>query len=71
MSVTDGPDGEVYLPAVYATDEQVGDPFRLGRETDWRQMQDGPVRGIGQRLFLIGEDALPIMDLHTISFGRT
>jgi type VI secretion system protein ImpE len=69
MSVADGPDGEVYLPAVYATDEQVGDPFRLGRETDWRQAQDGPARGVGQRLFLIGEDAVPIMDLGTIRLG--
>jgi type VI secretion system protein ImpE len=54
---------------VYATDEQVGDPFRLGRETDWRQAQDGPARGVGQRLFLIGEDAVPIMDLGTIRLG--
>jgi type VI secretion system protein ImpE len=69
MSVADGPDGEVYLPAVYATDEQLSDPFRLGRETDWRQSDGGPVRGVGQRLFLSGEDAVPIMDLGRISFG--
>jgi type VI secretion system protein ImpE len=69
MSVADGPDGEVYLPAVYACDEQLRDPFRLGRETDWRQPDGGPVRGVGQRLFLVGEDALPIMDLGRISFG--
>jgi type VI secretion system protein ImpE len=69
MSVADGPDGEVYLPVVYATDEQLGDPLRLGRETDWRETADGPVRGVGQRLFLIGEDAVPIMDLAAIRFS--
>jgi type VI secretion system protein ImpE len=71
MSVADGPDGEVYLPAVYATDEPLSDPLRLGRETDWRQAEGGPVRGVGQRLFLIGEDAVAIMDLGNIRLGAT
>jgi type VI secretion system protein ImpE len=69
MSVADGPDGEVYLPTVYATDDRLDDPFRLGRETNWRQAEDGPVRGVGQRLFLVGEEAVPIMDLAAIRFG--
>ena len=41
------------------------DPQRLGRETDWREADDGPVRGIGQRLFMVGEEALGIMDSAT------
>jgi type VI secretion system protein ImpE len=69
MSVAQGPDGEVYLPVVYMADEQLSDPFRLGRETDWRQMDKGPVRGVGQRLLLVGENAVPIMDLGSIRFG--
>jgi type VI secretion system protein ImpE len=68
MSVDQGPDGDVYLPVVYATDETMTDPQRLGRETDWREAPDTPVRGIGQRLFMVGEEALGIMDLGNIRF---
>ena len=69
MSVADGPDGEVYLPTIYATDETMTDALRLGRETDWRQSDGGPVRGVGQRLFLLGEDDAAMMDLGNIRFG--
>ena len=68
MSVDQGPDGDVYLPVVYATDETMTDPQRLGHETDWREAPDTPVRGIGQRLFMVGEEALGIMDLGNIRF---
>ncbi len=68
MSVAEGPDGEVYLPAVYVTDDQVSDTLRLGRETDWRQADGGPVRGVGQRLFIVGEDAAPMMELGNFRF---
>jgi len=68
MTVASGPDGEVYLPAVYATDEAMTDALRLGRETDWRQADSGPVRGVGQRLFMIGEDAVPMMELGNFRF---
>jgi type VI secretion system protein ImpE len=69
MTVADGPDGEVYLPTIYASDEAMTDILRLGRETDWRQAEGGPVRGVGQRLFMVGEDAIAMMDLGTIRFG--
>jgi type VI secretion system protein ImpE len=69
MSVDQGPDGDVYLPVVYATDETMTDAQRLGRETDWREAEGAPVRGIGQRLFMVGEEAVGIMDLGNIRFG--
>jgi type VI secretion system protein ImpE len=68
MSVEAGPDGEVYLPAVYAADDATTDALRLGRETDWRQADGGPVRGVGQRLFIVGEDAVPMMELGNFRF---
>jgi type VI secretion system protein ImpE len=70
ISVKEGPDGDVYLPVVYAGDDPMTDALRLGRETDWRQTDDGPVRGVGQRMFIIGEDAVPIMELGSIRFGE-
>jgi type VI secretion system protein ImpE len=70
MSVTDGPDGDVYLPAVYAAPEGAfDDGLLLGRSTDWAGPEAGPVRGLGQRTFLVGEGAVTIMELKQISFG--
>ena len=68
MSVANGPDGEVYIPAVYAAEDAITDALRLGRETDWREADGGPVRGVGQRLFMMGDDAVAMMDLHNIRF---
>jgi len=70
MSVAHGPDGEVYLPVIYAVHEQLTDALRLGRETDWREAE-GTVRGLGQRLFIVGEDAVPIMELGNLRFDAT
>ena len=68
MSVANGPDGEVYLPAIYVADDPLTEALRLGRETDWRETEGAPVRGVGQRLLIIGEDAVPMMDLGTFRF---
>ncbi len=70
MSVREGPDGDVYLPVVYGSeDAAVADMLKLGRETDWIE-DGGPVRGVGQRLFLAGEEAVGIMDLTTLEFAE-
>ena len=65
---TQGPDGDVYIPVVYAGDETMTEGQRLGRETDWQQAEGGPVRGIGQRVFLVGEDDVAVMDLGELTF---
>ncbi|HXT81684.1 MAG TPA: type VI secretion system accessory protein TagJ [Acetobacteraceae bacterium] len=69
MSVAEGPDGDVYLPAIYVSQVAQSDPLRLGRETDWRQADGGPVCGVGQRVFLVGDDDLGVMELGTLEFG--
>ncbi|MEA2736765.1 MAG: type secretion system protein ImpE, partial [Acetobacteraceae bacterium] len=69
MSVRDGPDGVVYLPVIYGEDGQGdSDELRLGRATDWIDDQVGPVRGVGQRVFLAGEELVSIMDVAEIVF---
>jgi type VI secretion system protein ImpE len=63
MVVQGGPDGEVFLPALYAGSHAEKDAaLRLGRASDWRGGNGEPVRGIGQRSFLVGEDTLPILE---------
>jgi len=72
LIVKDGPDGEIFIPAIYADPKGLGtDQSRLGRMTDWVRNGDAPVLGVGQRTFLVGEAALPIMELETITFGKT
>lgn len=69
LSVADGPDGVVYIPALYIdTDPSQPTPERLGRATNWVEEQDAPVRGLGQRLFLVGEEELGIMQIESIAF---
>jgi type VI secretion system protein ImpE len=68
ISVSDGPTGDVFLPALYAgshgdADERV----RLGRLTDWRGGDGGPSRGVGQRIFLVGEQDRSILELEEIT----
>jgi type VI secretion system protein ImpE len=69
MTVADGPDGDVYMPAIYAGGDDISELLRLGRETDWQQTNDGPTRGVGQRVFLLGEEDSAIMELGDLRFG--
>jgi protein involved in temperature-dependent protein secretion len=36
--------------------------------TDWRGGDGGPVRGTGQRTFLVGEESVSILELKEITF---
>jgi type VI secretion system protein ImpE len=70
LSVQDGPDGDIYIPALYGNDDVAADDaLRLGRATDWIGEGDAPVRGVGQRTFLMGDEAVDIMSLETLEFG--
>jgi type VI secretion system protein ImpE len=66
MLVRNGAEGDVYLPAVYNTDGAVNDGHRLGGATEG--MDSVPVRGSGQRVFLVGEEGLVIHELGTVAF---
>ena len=70
MIVRNGPDGEVFFPVLYPnTNAAIDENIRLGRVTEWQGGEDGtPVRGIGQRTFLVGEEAFPIMEMNTVTF---
>ena len=63
LIVRDGPDGEVYVPALYpGAAEEPEDDLRLGRRTDWRGGDQTSVQGVGQRTFLVGDDARAILE---------
>ena len=73
MQVAHGPDGDVYLPALYPpianAASDTTDALRLGRATDWQTIGDGgPTRGIGATTILIGEEALTWLEMDRIDF---
>jgi type VI secretion system protein ImpE len=71
MVVTEGPDGIVYVPALYhGSHAEVDNAFKLGRGTDYRGGDGTPFRGTGQRELMVGEDALPILGIREIEFTK-
>jgi type VI secretion system protein ImpE len=71
MIVRDGPDGEVFLPTLYAgASAETDDRLRLGRMTEWRGAEDEPIRGVGQRTFRVGDEERPILELQTLSINQ-
>lgn len=69
LSLREGPDLEVHLPALYhGSAKQVDVPCKLGRMTDWRGGDGEPMRGVGQRTFLVGEDTRGLMQINSIRF---
>lgn len=71
MVVAGGPDGEVFLPTNYALSLGSDDKqLRLGRATDWKGVEDGPLQGLGRRLLLIGEEDKSLLDVTEIEFAE-
>ncbi|MEX2188825.1 MAG: type VI secretion system accessory protein TagJ [Pirellulales bacterium] len=70
MEVRGGPDGEVFIPVLYVNSHKETDTaLRMGRGTEWRGESESLVRGIGQRMWLIGEDDRSLLDVETIEFA--
>lgn len=68
LIVKDGPDGEVYLPALYPGSHAAAeDDLRMGRRTSYTDT--APVRGTGLRELLIGENVHTLIEVETLTFG--
>ncbi len=65
--------GRIHIPALYhgshtSEDERI----RIGRATDWLQQSEAsPVQGAGQREWLIGEDAVTITEVKSITINHS
>jgi type VI secretion system protein ImpE len=71
VTFADQRDGEIYLPALYAQSfDTEDDRLKLGRATQWHGGDGAPVRGVGQRMFLVGEEARSVMELERVEFER-
>ena len=59
-----------YMPVLYpGTYLHSDDQVKLGRKTDWQESDGGPVCGVGQKMFLHGEDAISLLELGEVRFG--
>lgn len=68
LSVRGGPDGRVFVSAIYASHGLAqDDAARLGRHTDWVGAEGEPVRGIGLRTLLVDDDALTLLEVQSLS----
>ncbi|MCI0378133.1 MAG: hypothetical protein L0215_11025 [Gemmataceae bacterium] len=70
IEVRSGPAGDVFLPALYPgshahADEQI----KLGRATEWSNPDRGPVRGLGQRMYLCGDDGIGLLEWRKLQIG--
>ena len=67
----EGPDGDVYIPAIYQhlADEDE-ENLLLGRATDWLGKEGEPVVGAGQKMFLVDEQSITIMEIETLEFDQ-
>jgi len=63
IEVQSGPTGEVYIPAIYPASEGENELHLLGRQTDWMGGENAPMHGQGQRMLLVGDNALELMEI--------
>lgn len=69
IDLKDGTEGVVYLPAIYlGASPETDSALLLGRATEWTDPDNGPVRGRGQRMLLVGEQVVAFTALETVVF---
>lgn len=70
ITLADGLLRRAFLPVLYCGSHvHADDAVRLGRMTDWHTTDGGPVRGVGQRLFLAGETDRACLEVRRVEFG--
>ena len=61
--------GEVLLPVISPLSwKHADDQVRLGRSTDWQDDGDGNDVPLGQKMFALDEDEIPILDIRHLEF---
>lgn len=70
LQVLDGPAGDVFIPALYlGTHEHPDNAVRLGRSTDWKGVEGEPVLGVGQRMFLVDDNDMSLLEWRDLEVG--
>lgn len=67
--IASGLNASVFIPVLYnGTCRETDEALRLGRATDWRGGEGEPILGIGQRMWLVGEEQKSIMEIKALEF---
>lgn len=62
--------GEVLLPVLAPLSAQHdNDAVRLGRVTEWRALEDGAQAPVGQKLLLVDDEEVPILDIRELEIA--
>jgi type VI secretion system protein ImpE len=71
LIVKDGPDGVVYVPALYyGSHTSADETMKLGRGTTWFGGETEPYRGAGLREFLVGDSSKSILEIEKIEGAK-
>jgi type VI secretion system protein ImpE len=55
--------GDIFVPALYpGSHEHADDQVKLGRMTDWKELDGGAMLGVGLHTFLRDEDAIGLLE---------
>jgi type VI secretion system protein ImpE len=62
--------GETYLPALTPfSGKNASDTVRLGRETIWEEGENGEPYPVGQKIFLVDGEEMPMLDVRKLEFA--
>lgn len=71
-SIRDMDLGDVLLPALTpAAWRHADDAVRLGRATDWVDLPDGDFAPVGQKILLIDDEPVPLLDLRDLRIATS
>jgi len=70
LTTMEGTVGDVFVPVLYPNSHTHKDtPVKFGRFTDW-STGDGPVYGVGARIFLVGDDPMHLLEWRQLQFDH-
>lgn len=69
VELIDGMQGQFFLLSLYAgSSEAANEQAKLGRSTEWQAYSDDLARGVGARLWMIGDDDKLVFDVESVEF---
>lgn len=69
IETIDGFVGNIFVPVLYHDSaEQENEAIKLGRMTDWIEVGANVWRGVGARLFLVGESDKTLFEINKVEF---
>ncbi|HEX4950723.1 MAG TPA: type VI secretion system accessory protein TagJ [Blastocatellia bacterium] len=69
VELIDGMQGQFFMLALYAaTTEAANEQAKLGRATEWQAFSEDLARGIGARLWMVGDDDKLVFDVESVEF---